>query len=178
METNNFDVVKPEPVAVKPEIMRKETFLKMVENSEGCKLFNSLMMKKGGEVFDILGDGDVSCATFTSNILYLNEFLSKRTTTVLGLEKILSEEVKSESSRFVEITIADFIPEKGDVVFWESIMGDDGAAHRHVGFVLNENEAVSTSGIYHSVIRHPLYKKPGTDINRKIERVFRVRDDK
>lgn len=178
METNNFDVIKPEPVAVKPEIMRKETFLKMVENSEGCKLFNSLMMKKGGEVFDILDDGDVSCATFTSSILFLNRFLPEQKSTVKGLSDVLSGETEFKPDRFIEIPIADFIPEKGDVVFWESIMGDDGAAHRHVGFVLNENEAVSTSGIYHSVIRHPLYKKPGTDIDRKIERVFRVRDDK
>ena len=110
METNNFEAKKDEVIPVKPEILRKETFLKMVENSVGCKLFNSLIMKKDGEVVDILGD--------------------------------------------------------------------DGAAHRHVGFVLNENEAVSTTGILHAAISHPLYKKPGTDIDRKIERVFRVRDDK
>jgi len=172
METNNFDVVKPEPVAVKPEILRKETFLKMVENSVGCKLFNSLIMKKEGKVVDILGDGDVSCATFTSSILFLNRFLPEQKATVPGLEKVLSE-----SDKFIEISMTDFSPKKGDIVFWESIMGDDGIGHTHVGFVLNETEAVSTTGILHAAISHPLYKKPGTDIDRKIERVFRVRDD-
>jgi len=177
METNNFDAVKPELVAVKSEILRKETFLKMVENSIGCKLFNSLIMKKEGQAVDILDDGDVSCATFTSSILFLNHFLPEQKSTVPGLKKVLSEEVKSEAGRFTEIPMVDFIPEKGDIVFWEEIIGEDGVGHRHVGFVLNENEAVSTSGIYHSVIKHPLYKKPGTDIDRKIEYVFRVRDD-
>jgi hypothetical protein len=169
---NNIEVKTEEVIPVKPEILRKETFLKMVENSVGCKLFNSLIMKKDGKAVDILDDGDVSCATFTSSILFLNRFLPEQKSTVPGLEKVLSE-----SDRFTEISMADFSPEKGDIVFWESIMGDDGAAHRHVGFVLNETEAVSTTGILHAAIRHPLYKKPGTDIDRKIERVFRVKED-
>jgi len=173
METSNFEVNRSEPIAVKPEILRKETFLKMVENSVGCKLFNSLIMKKDGAVVDILGDGDVSCATFTSSILFLNRFLPEQKSTVPGLEKVISE-----SDLFEEIPASDYLPIKGDIVFWEKIRGNDGADHRHVGFVLNESEAVSTTGISHSAIRHPLYKKPDTDIDRKIERIFRVLDKK
>lgn len=160
----------PQPQFEKPEILRRETFIKMVENSVGTRLFNSIIAKRGEETIDILADGDLSCATFVSNILYLNHFLDNQRVVVGSLEKDLAS-----SSNFKEISPENYLPETGDVILWGVIVGQDGVAHKHFGFALNNEEAVSTTGISHSAIRHPLYKKPDTDIDRSIERIFRVK---
>lgn len=160
----------PQPQFEKPEILRRETFVKMVENSIGTRLFNSIIAKKGEEIVDILGDGDLSCATFVSNILYLNHLLDNQRVVVGSLEKDLSA-----SPNFEEISPENYLPKTGDVILWSKIIGVDGIAHRHFGFALSDEEAVSTTGISHSAIRHPLYKKPDTDIDRPIERIFRVK---
>jgi hypothetical protein len=155
---------------IKPKILHWETYLKMVENSEGSRLFNSVIVEQGGQKVDLLNDGELSCATFVSNILYLNHFLSVQKTSVDSLEKVMLE-----SLDFEVISPADYEPQVGDVVFWEKIIGEDGVAHRHVGLVLNEQEAISTSSASHQAIRHPLYKKPATGIDRQIERIFRYK---
>ena len=155
----------------KPLILRRETYLKMIENSPGTKIFNSIFALVGDDKKDILENGGLSCATFVSNILFINGLLPQQRTTVNSLEKDL---LASES--YEQISPLDYIPEAGDIVIWEKIKFKNDTEHRHVGYILNEQEAISTSGIEKGVCRHNIYRNmEESEKNRRIEKIFRYR---
>jgi len=155
----------------KPKILKKETYLKMIGNSIGSKLFNSIIAIDNGVEKDILNDGQVSCAVFVSNILFLNGLLSKQRATINSLENDLLS-----LPQFQQISEVNYKPEKGDMVIWESIKFNSGSEHRHIGFILNSKEAVSTDYREKCVVKHDIYRntEDSTKI-RKIEKVFRYR---
>lgn len=151
------------------EILKKETYLMMLENSIGSKLFNSIIIKnENGEVKDLLNDGEYSCALFVSGVLYLNIMTQRTRSTVNNLEKDLSE-----NQSFVHIEDQNKI-EPGDILIWESVTFEDGSQNRHVGFVISKDEAISTDYIKKHVVKHPINKDiESTGLPRKIERIFR-----
>lgn len=131
------------------EIMQKETYLAMVQNSIGTQMFRSMIARKNnGEVEDILRDGDYSCAFFVSTILRICEMLRGRTrTTVRGLREYLTH-----SSNWEEINCQSIEP--GDIIFWERVTFADGSSNEHVGIALSQQEAVSTSDSKKMVVNH------------------------
>lgn len=137
------------------EILRKETYLKTIENSVGTRLFNSAFVryKDTGEVKDIFNDGEYSCAYFVSSLLFLGEMLKKPSATV----KSLREDIDADKNwQKVDLNST----QAGDIVFYEKTKFDDGTENAHVGFVLNSNEAVSTDYKSKVVARHPLAVRP------------------
>ena len=134
------------------EVLRKETFLKAVENSVGSRLFNSLYIKdqRDGKANDILEDGVYSCAFFVSSLLYLAGTLDKLHATVRGLRDAF------EKNDHWQNVSADSM-EPGDVIFWEKIKFDDGTENAHVGFAIDEREAVSTDYRQRVIVRHPIF---------------------
>ncbi len=133
------------------QILKKETFLKMLENSIGSKIFNSLLaVDENGAIKDILNDAEFSCAFFVSNILTLFEFLPRPRATV----KSLREELLTKNNLTVIPEIASIEP--GDIIFWENKKHEDGTETEHVGFALNNSEAVSTSFKERCVARHDI----------------------
>ena len=150
------------------EILRKETYIKMIENSVGTKLFNSIIIKnETGEVQDLLNDGEYSCALFVSSVLVLHLLLPRARTTVANLEKELTDH-----KSFIEVPKESI--ETGDVIFWESVTYEDGSQNRHVGFAISSHEAISTNYIEKCVVRHATDKEiENTGKIRKIEKVFR-----
>ena len=136
------------------EILRKETYLKAIENSPGTKLFNSLLIrfKDSGKTVDILDDGELSCAFFVSSVLFLMQAVVKSCSTVQSLKKLIDA-----SPDWFSI-----VPEKaesGDVVFYKKSLIEDGTESAHVGFVFGESDAISTDYITKSVIRHSIGKR-------------------
>ena len=133
----------------------------MIENSPGTRLFNSLIvkLKDTGEVKDVFGDGDNSCAAFVSSVLFLNRLLDEPHATVARLRQVLTR----LGWQKVE---GDIIP--GDVVFWEKIKVEDGSEHEHVGFALSADEAISTSYKERQVVKHAMIPN-----GRKVTEVFR-----
>ena len=73
------------------EILKKETYLKAIENSIGSKIFNSLFVrsKDTGKISDILNDGEYSCAFFVSSILFLVQAVNRPYSTVQSLEEFI-----------------------------------------------------------------------------------------
>lgn len=143
------------------EILKKETYLKAIENSVGSKIFNSLFVKfKDNNITsDILNDGEYSCAFFASGILFLFQMIDKTSATV----KTLRETIEN-SPKWTKIDIENV--ENGDLVFWEKFKHDDGTETTHVGFVFSKTEAISTD------YKNKLVSK--RDINeRKIDLVYR-----
>mgnify|MGYP001591356002 CR=1 FL=1 len=143
------------------EILKKETYLKVIENSVNSKIFNSLFIqfKDSGEVKDIMNDGEYSCAFFVSSILFLIGVLNKHVATVQSLRKLIEEDNKWKRVEVVQI-------EAGDVVFWDKIKYEDGSENAHVGFVLNKEEAISTDYKQKMILQHKIGERPITDIYR------------
>jgi hypothetical protein len=150
------------------EILRKETYVKMIENAVGTRLFNSLMVREDGAVRDLLNDGEYSCAIFTSGVLLLNQKVARTRTTVTNLEADLLA-----SDQFSQIPVGSEV-QPGDVVLWEKVRYEDGSENRHIGFAVSQAEAVSTNYVQKCVVRHPLLTNiENTGEVRKIERIFR-----
>lgn len=150
------------------EILRKETYIKMIENAVGTRLFNSLIVKEQDTVRDLLNDGEYSCAVFTSSVLLLNQKAARTRTTVNNLETDLLA-----SDQFQQVSVGSAV-QAGDVVLWEKVRYEDGSENRHIGFALSDSEAVSTNYIQKCVVRHPLLTNiENTGEVRKIERIFR-----
>lgn len=149
------------------EVLRKETYIKMVENAVGSRMFNSILVKENDEIRDLLNDGEYSCAVFVSSVLTLQQLLAKPRTTVKNLEADIAE-----STHFTEVPNGNVQP--GDILFWESVTYEDGTANRHVGIAVSHTEAVSTNYIQKCVTRHPLQTEvENTGALRQIERLFR-----
>ncbi|NTV22480.1 MAG: hypothetical protein HGB03_02860 [Candidatus Yonathbacteria bacterium] len=147
------------------EILKKETYLKAVENAVGTRMFNSLFVRFSDdrEAKDILNDGMYSCAFFVSAVLYLSDMLDKPYATVASLLGSLEKD-----TRWRQVDIGDI--KAGDVIVWEKIRFDDGSENAHTGFGVTGTEAVSTDYKQKMVARHPIVSET---LSRKIEAVYR-----
>ncbi len=131
------------------DVLKKETYIKMIENSVGSNMFNSVYVKNkdSSEVTDVLENGKYSCAYYVSSLLFL-----------LGLidcPHALVSTVKTVISTSGDWEVADKA-EAGDVVFWNKVTFEDGTENAHVGFALNNQEAVSTSSNQKTVVKHSI----------------------
>lgn len=140
------------------------TYLAMIKNSPGTKIFNSAFVKdkKTGQIFDVLSDGELSCAFFVSSILTLVGFLDKPHSTVKTVVEKLSQDVRWKKVDPKNVT-------EGDVLVWESVIFEDGTQNEHIGFYIGDGMAVSTSWKKRMVVKHSYDFEGG----RKIITVFR-----
>lgn len=147
------------------EQLQEATYLKAIENSVGSKIFNSLFVrfKDSGKTADVMNDGMYSCALFVSSVLYLFGAVDKPYATVKNIRDSLMKNPK-----WKEVGVDDL--RAGDVIFWEKIRFDDGSENAHVGFALNEHEAVSTDYKQKVIARHPIIRE---DAPRNVETVYR-----
>jgi len=147
------------------QILRKETYLKAIENSVGSRLFNSVFVKfkDSGKTADILNDGMYSCAFFVSSLLYLFQAIDKPHATVANVMKFLETNEKWHK-------VDGGNNEAGDVIFWEKIVFDDGSENAHIGFAVSKDEAVSTDYKQKLIARHPIIRE---QTKRGIEAVYR-----
>jgi len=111
------------------------SFLAVVRNSIGSRMFRTFYVHQGGERVDALRDGGRSCAFFVSSILTIFKKIGSFHLTVHSTLRDL------ERSGW-RVVGADLMP--GDVLVWdaESI---DGELHAHIGFYVGDGKAVSTS---------------------------------
>lgn len=137
------------------EILKQRTYLTTIENSVGSTQYRSLFVRyqDSGEEKDILENGELSCAYFVSSVLYLFGMLDKQRATVASVLRHVNE-----SPDWTEVSVAEAEP--GDVVFYEEREFERGTRHAHVGFVLNGEEAVSTSDTKKCVTKHQLDYHP------------------
>lgn len=144
----------------KPKLKIFRSYITTIENSVGSNLFRNLYFRIGGKALDVLEDGDLSCANYVTAILYLFDLIKRRHTTVTGtIEDIVK-------SGWYEIKK----PRKGALILWGYKKKDDGTQgkHRHVGFYINKEAAISNSSSARVIARHhPTF---GTFPNREARR--------
>ncbi|MBI2063859.1 MAG: C40 family peptidase [Candidatus Yanofskybacteria bacterium] len=146
----------------KTKIILYDSYMQAVKNSIGSNLFRNLYAKIDGRKKDILENGNLSCAIFVSSILYLHKLISDLHATVTGTVNDL------EKSGWIKITK----PKIGAVLVWETKKFEKGQ-HKHVGFYIGNNKAISHEYEKRQPILHhwTFGAKDGQPI-RKVERIL------
>lgn len=123
------------------KIARYKTYLTMIENSVGSKMFRTLYMTdEKGKTKDVLRKGDISCAVYVSSILVLNKFLPEVKARVVGVE----EELLKHGWTELRTTNPKEIP-VGAVIIWEQRKFKSGEEHEHIGFYMGKKKAICNS---------------------------------
>ncbi len=128
------------------KLLLKDTYLKMIKNSVGSKLFRNLYAEVKGKEQDILRNGEISCAFFVAMILNQFKLIQEPHATVSGLVRDLLQSGWVETDRILP----------GAVVVWEELKHTSGEAHAHVGFVLDKMTAISHSDTERVPVEHHL----------------------
>ncbi len=116
------------------ERLLKQTYLAVIKNSVGTKMFRNFYIKgKGVKSIDVMRGGEVSCAFYVS--------------TILNIFKL----IKAVHGR-VDITVNDLILsgwkktkdlKVGSVIIWHKFDFGDGDPREHIGFYIGHHQAVS-----------------------------------
>ncbi|HUT96260.1 MAG TPA: peptidoglycan amidohydrolase family protein [Candidatus Paceibacterota bacterium] len=117
------------------KILTYNSYLKMIKNSVGTKMFRNLYLKKSGKEIDATKNGNLSCAFFVSNILLM-----------WGLIKEGHANVPNTIKDMLECGWQEIAKDKiklGDVIVWEKQITPNGKLHLHNGFYIGDKKAIS-----------------------------------
>ena len=124
---------------IKIERQIEKSFLALLNNSVGSKAFQNFYGLVAGRSQDLMKGGEVSCAFFVSSVC-----------TIFGLSKRMHGTVTTtitdlENSGWTKVAR----PKIGDILVWEEARG-----HRHIGFYVAKDEAISNSAKKKIIARH------------------------
>lgn len=125
----------------KPKIEKlyHKTYLAVLNNSEGSKMFRNFYVQADKQQFDAMENGKLACAFFASSILKIFGCVKEIHGTV---EKTVQDLAASGWHRIEK-------PQDGCVVVWEEEKG-----HKHIGFYLGNEIAISNSSKEGYPIKH------------------------
>jgi len=158
-------MIKKSQKKIVPDIY--SSYLKMIENSLGTRLFQNFYVRIRERVpIDAVEGGRLSCALFVSFILNNFGLIKKSHTTVKSTLKDMKD------SGWFEINTHSGTVPRGAVLVWErKKIGS--AIHKHLGFYIGKNQAISNS--FHRrkpVCHHWTFGKKGSKNYRKIIKIF------
>ncbi|HLB32488.1 MAG TPA: hypothetical protein VJL27_02955 [Patescibacteria group bacterium] len=112
-----------------------DTYLAVIRNSAGSKLFRNFYAKVDGKKADIMRNGELSCAFYVSSVLVLFKF-------IIGVHGTVDSTIKDlKDSGWKEIKK----PKIGSVLIWEKMDFGNNSIHKHIGFFIGGNKAISNS---------------------------------
>lgn len=129
-------VKMPKPMVEKVLL---DSYLAVTRNAVGSRMFRTFIARVDGRKQDILRKGELSCAFFASSVLALFKLIGS---THMTVAKTIAD-IEKSGWRKVRA------PRPGSVLVWEA---QDG--HRHIGFFVGNQRAVSTSSRRGVVVRH------------------------
>jgi len=140
-----------------------DTYIAVIKNGVGSKIFRNFYAEINNKKTDITENGNLSCAWFVSSLLYLFKLIRSTHVTVTGTVKDL------ENSGWKKIDK----PKIGSVLVWEEIDYGNKDFHKHIGFYIGNQMAISNSSKLGYPIKHnwTFGKKKGKQV-RKIESIF------
>ena len=112
-----------------------DTYLAVIKNSVGSKMFRNFYAKVDGKKLDITRNGGLSCAFYASSILALAKQIK-------GIHTTVSSTVQDLQKSGWKIIKK---PKVGSVLVWEKSNLGDNSAHKHIGFYIRNGKAVSNS---------------------------------
>jgi len=143
------------------KILLYDSYLKMIRNSVGTKMFRNLYLAKGSRKIDATEDGNLSCAFFVSNLLLIWGLISEGHATIKGTVKDMGK------NGWKKISEKEMGP--GDIIVWKDKKAEKGKIHSHIGFFIGRKEAISHSdGVKAISSHHWTY-----DDKRKITVIYR-----
>lgn len=128
----------------KNRILIFDSYIENIKKSVGTKMFQDLFMVVNGKKKNILGGGDLSCATYVSSVLLMYGLLKGRHATVNGTIKDM------EKSGWRKIKK----PKIGSVIVWEPYDRTKFGSHWHLGFYIGQEKAISNSSVKKVPIVH------------------------
>jgi hypothetical protein len=114
-------------------IITRDSYLAAIKNSVNTHLYRNFYAKVNNKKEDIVKNGELSCAYFVSSILVIFDLIKGIHLTVDGTEKDLK---RSGWKRIKK-------PEIGCVLIWVAKKYKDGGTHRHMGFYMGKDKAIS-----------------------------------
>lgn len=143
------------------KLLKYDSYLKMIKNSVGTKMFRNLYLGKNNKKFDATKNGQFSCAFFVSNVLLIFGLISEGHATVEGTIKDM------EKNKWKKISLDE--AKAGDVIVWKKQKSINGKLHFHNGFYIGNKKAISNNSKKRMPVIH------GWDYNgkRKIVAVYR-----
>ena len=141
-----------------------DTYIAVIKNSVGSKMFRNFYAKVDGKKTDIMKNGDLSCAWFVSSLLYLFKLIKDAHATVNGTIKDLQQSGWKKIKK----------PKIGNVIVWEKIDFGNKDFHKHIGFYIGNNKAISTSNSKKGqpIIHHWTYGIKRNKPVRKVKAIF------
>ena len=117
----------------KLKIFSYQNYLGMIKASQGSQMFRHLYVLENKQKKDILKNGELSCAYYVSSILKIFDLISQPHATV--------------KSTIEDILKSDWQPTRklkpGNVLVWQEKEFPNGTIHKHVGFYLGQDKAIS-----------------------------------
>lgn len=121
-----------------------ENYLAVIKNSVGSKLFRNFYAKINGKRADIMRDGKLSCAFYVSAILVLFTLIKSTHGTVDGTVKDLQKSGWRSIKK----------PRIGSIIVWEEVDFGGGDVHKHIGFFIGGDKAISNNSELGYPVRH------------------------
>ncbi len=120
--------------------LRFPTYLSVIKNSVGSKIFRHSYADVNGKKIDITENGRLSCTFYVSSILKMFGLIKEVHTTVVGAIKDL------EKSGWIKIKK----PRAGCILLWEPKRFAENRTHMHLGFYLGNKKAISNDEKIHA----------------------------
>lgn len=123
------------------KIVIYDSYIKMIKNAVGTKMFHNLYLETNNKKFDATQDGNLSCAFFVSNVLLIWGLISEGHANVSSTTKDM---LKNSWKKILKNKA-----KPGDVIVWDKRKG-----HFHNGFYIGNKKAISTDDKKRTPIIH------------------------
>ena len=153
----------PSAMAKKVNSLFFETYLAVIKNSVGSSAFRNFYAQVKGKKVDLMRDGELSCAFFVSSILGSFNLMKAIQITVNRAVRDMEESGWKKLGK----------PKIGSILVWEPIDQGKRDIHRHIGFYIGKDKAVSNSAKKgYPVVHHWTFGKSRGKPKRKAEAIF------
>lgn len=115
------------------KILFKESYLATITNAVGTGMFRTFYASISGRKQDVMRNGDLSCAFFVSFVLAGFSLIKSMHGTVDGTVA----DMKSSGWKRIKT------PQTGCVIVWGPRVDERGESHKHIGFYIGNDKAVS-----------------------------------
>lgn len=121
-----------------------DTYLSMIQNSLGSKMFRTIYAVIDKKKKDILENGRVACALYVSSLLVINKLMGEIHATVDSTVKALKKTGWKNISK----------PRLGCIIVWEKVDFGKNDLHKHIGFYIGNRQAISNSSKKGYPVKH------------------------
>ncbi len=150
---------------MKPTVvpLLSETYMAAIQNSVDSRLFRNFYATVNGKKKDIMENGELSCAFFASSLLMIFGLIKHIHGTVDGTVRDMRASGWKETKKL----------SPGNVLVWETITDNKGNAHKHIGFYICRDKAVSNSTVKKTpAMHHITFGAVRDKPKRRIEAIF------